>query len=86
MKISISIAIISFLLLNSCNENFDSPLSVSQIKCNGIENPVGTEKVPVFSWIIKSPERRQIQTAYQIIVSSDRKINKKKTGDIWDTG
>jgi len=78
--------IILLLILNSCSNNFDSTLSVSQLKCNGFDNPAGTEKVPEFGWIIKSSERGQIQTAYQIIVSSDKKIIKKRTGDIWDTG
>ena len=86
MRTPISIAIISFLLLNSCSKNIDSTLSVSQIKCDGFENPVGTKNIPDFSWILKSDKRGQIQTAYQIIVSSDRGIIKKKTGDIWDTG
>ena len=72
MRIPVLIAIISVLFLNSCSNNIDSSLTVSQIKCNGFENPVGTGKVPEFSWIIKSSERGQIQTAYQIIVSSDR--------------
>jgi len=86
MKIHVTIAIISCLLLNSCDNNPDSTLAVSQLKCNGLDNPVGTDKIPDFSWIIKSPERRQIQTAYQIIVSSDNKTIKTNKGDIWDSG
>jgi alpha-L-rhamnosidase len=86
MKIHVSIAIISFLLLTSCNNNPDSTLTVSQLKCNGIENPAGIDKIPKFNWILQSPERGQIQTAYQIIISSDKKVIKKNQGDIWDTG
>ena len=51
-------------------------MSVSQLKCNGLENPIGTEKVPEFSWINNSSERGQAQTAYQIIVSSSEQNGK----------
>jgi alpha-L-rhamnosidase len=86
MKIQISIAIFLFLLLMSCNKNTESAVSVSQIKCDGFENPVGTGKTPDFSWILKSDKRAQVQTGYQIIVSSTREIIKKNKGDIWDSG
>ena len=86
MKISVSIVVIFLLLSGSCNKNNDTSISVSQIKCNGIENPIGTGKIPDFSWILKSDKREQAQTAYQIIVGSDSEITKKYIGDIWDSG
>ncbi|MEI6049085.1 MAG: family 78 glycoside hydrolase catalytic domain [Bacteroidota bacterium] len=86
MKIPISIALVSFLLLTGCHEKIEPPLSVSQIKCNGFENPVGTGKIPDFSWILKSDKRNQTQTAYQIILGSEKNINRKYTGDLWDSG
>ena len=52
----------------------------------GFENPAGIDKPPEFNWILQSPERGQIQTAYQVIISSDKKIIKKNQGDIWDSG
>ena len=81
MRLSISIAFISILLLNSCNKNPEPPVSVSQLKCNWLENPIGTNQIPDFNWILKSDLREQIQTAYQIIISSDKGI-----GDIWNSG
>lgn len=86
MKIFFSIVALSVVLLISCSNNSDSALSVSQIKCNGFENPAGTGNKPDFSWILKSDKRDQIQSAYQIIVSSDIKIIKKGSGDIWNSG
>lgn len=86
MRTNISIIVILLLLSATCCKNSDSAISVSQIKCNGIENPLGTEKFPDFSWILKSGSRGQIQTAYQIIVSSDDKKAKRNSGDIWDSG
>jgi alpha-L-rhamnosidase len=85
MRMLLSIAFISFLTLNCHDRNIVSNLSVSQLKCNGMVNPAGTGNIPDFSWILKSDKRGQIQTAYQIIISSYRQMS-KKTGYIWDTG
>ncbi|MCE5346061.1 MAG: glycoside hydrolase family 78 protein [Bacteroidales bacterium] len=86
MRTHISIIAITLLLFLCSCKNSGSSISVSQIKCNGIENPVGTGNVPDFSWILKSDKRDQIQTAYQIVVSSARGIINKGKGDVWDTG
>ena len=86
MRIPVSIAVISFLILNSCSKNDSTSVLVSQIKCNNFENPVGTGNMPDFSWVLQSDSRGQIQSAYQIIISSDKGIIKKEKGDIWDTG
>ena len=86
MKISVSILSLSFLVLISCNNSSDSSLSVPTIKCNGMENPEGTGKIPRFSWIIASATRGQEQKAYQLIISSDNKNAGKNNGDIWDSG
>ncbi len=86
MRIQISVTIVSLLLLTSCHKKVEPDLSVSQLKCNGLENPVGIDKIPDFGWILKSDERSQIQTAYQIIVGSDKEISKKASGDIWNSG
>jgi alpha-L-rhamnosidase len=86
MKIPLTLSIFSFLLIFSCKNKIDSPLSVSQIKCNGLDNPAGTGKNPDFSWVLKSTERDQHQTAFQIILGSEREISKNYTGDLWDSG
>jgi len=86
MKITVSIAIISCLLLSNCSKSADPSLTVSQLICSGLENPVGTEIIPDFSWILKSDKRDQTQTAYQIIVSSEPELTRKNTGIIWNSG
>ena len=78
MKITISALFLSFLLLVSCNKGNNSSFSVSEIKCNGMENPEGTGKIPRFSWITISSSQGAEQKAYQLIVSSDRKKWKEK--------
>ena len=80
------LAILFLFSLTACTENSDSSLHIRQIKCNGIENPAGTGKIPDFSWILTSDLHRQNQSAYQIIVSSDKKNAVKEKGDLWDSG
>ena len=79
-------AILITILLAACTGKTDSSLHISKIKCNGIENPAGTDKIPGFSWILTSEERGQEQTAYQVIVSSGEKYATKGKGDFWDSG
>lgn len=86
MRIFISIVISSCLFFNGCSKNHETALLVSQIKCIGLENPAGTGPVPDFSWILKSSQRGQIQTAYQIIVGSDSEMVKNTHGTIWNSG
>ena len=86
MRVSISIAIISCLLLNNCTKKAEPGLLISQIKCSGSENPVGIGLTPDFSWILTAGHRGQIQTAYQVIVGSESEINKNDPGTIWDSG
>lgn len=48
-----------------------------------IVNPIGVDKEkPVFSWSLKSDIIGQKQTAYKIVVSTDKKFNNK----VWDSG
>jgi alpha-L-rhamnosidase len=86
MRIPVLITIISFLLSNSCGKKIETDLSVSKIKCSGLENPAGTGRIPDFSWILKAEKRGQRQTAYQIIIGSNLEITGKFTSDIWDSG
>ncbi len=79
-------SILITIFLAACTGKTDSSLHISQIKCTGIENPAGTDKIPGFSWILTSKERGQEQTAYQVIVSSGEKYATKGKGDFWDSG
>jgi hypothetical protein len=85
MKNSASILLISVLVFSSCKEKPDANLSVSQLKCNGLEDPAGTGNLPEFSWINISSERGVIQTACQLIVSSSEDMISKNSA-IWDSG
>jgi alpha-L-rhamnosidase len=41
---------------------------------------------PEFGWVVNSTLPNDTQTAYQILVASDRAMLEKNTGDLWDTG
>jgi len=79
---ALAISMVSF----NFNQSQDTSLSISQLKCSGLENPVGTGMVPDFSWIFTDNKRGQIQTAYQIVVGSDSETVKNLAGTIWDSG
>ena len=55
-------------------------VSISWLRVENMEKPMGidTDK-PRFSWIILSDKQNVKQTAYQIIVSTDK-------GEVWNSG
>ena len=60
---------------------------VKDLRCEYLANPLGIdEKRPMLSWMLESNKRGQLQTAYQIIVSSSLKLLDKNNADIWDSG
>ena len=83
-KTLLVIELLECLFFCSCTKKPESDLSVSQMKCNGFENPVGTGTTPSFSWIPLAQKRGQTETAYEIIVGSDKEITRKFIGDMWD--
>ena len=64
-----------------------SKLTPSYLRCEYLVNPLGIDVLhPRFSWILKSNERSQKQTAYQILVASNEGLLQENKGDIWDSG
>lgn len=60
------------------------PLAPTALRCEYLENPMGVDvPKPRFFWVVEHPERGQVQSAYQVIVSTDPKA---AAGDIWDSG
>jgi alpha-L-rhamnosidase len=60
------------------------PLAPTALRCEYLVNPMGIDMPkPRFFWVLEYPERGQVQSAYQIIVSTDPKA---AAGDIWDSG
>lgn len=62
-------------------------LRPAQLRCEYLTNPLGIDVLqPRLSWIVESEERGQRQTAYQILVASDRQQLDANHGDLWDSG
>jgi len=57
------------------------------LKCEYLVNPICIDvKIPRFSWKLAHEQRNQKQSAYKIIVSSNKTLSQGKNGDIWDSG
>ena len=78
--------ILLFLILNfSCTTK--PSLIFEKLLVDYAENPINIDNPnPRFSWIIKSTERNQLQSAYQILVATDKNLLKSGKADIWDSG
>ncbi|MCU0643180.1 MAG: glycoside hydrolase family 78 protein [bacterium] len=61
--------------------------SPDKLRCEYLENPIGIDiQNPRFFWTLNHNERNQYQTAYQILVSSDKANLIDEKGDVWDSG
>ena len=60
------------------------PLAPVSLRCEYLVNPMGIDMPkPRFFWVNGHKERGQVQSAYQIVVSTDPEAG---AGDIWDSG
>ncbi|SHF23644.1 alpha-L-rhamnosidase [Caldanaerobius fijiensis DSM 17918] len=65
----------------------DTKLTVGKLRCNYLYNPLGVETPnPRLSWALLSQERGQRQTAYRVLVASEKELLNKDIGDMWDSG
>ena len=63
------------------------PLTVSELKCESVINPMNVDvSEPRLSWIVASPEEGQRQSAYRILAARTENTLEKNRGDLWDTG
>lgn len=67
-----------------------SPLVVYDLRCETAVDPLGVDRtVPELSWKLrtnKAGDRKQVQTAYRIVVASKYELAEAGTGDLWDSG
>ena len=60
------------------------PMAPTALRCEYLDNPMGVDvPKPRFFWVVEHTERGQVQSAYQIVVSTD---SKAAAGDVWDSG
>lgn len=60
---------------------------VGELRCEYLNNPLGLDThKPRFTWAIRSKERAERQTAYQLLVASSLDALANNQGDLWDSG
>jgi alpha-L-rhamnosidase len=67
--------------------SFNDGLIVSRLRCQYLVDPAGIDAAaPELSWIVESPRRGAMQSAYQILVASSLAKLEAGEGDLWDSG
>jgi alpha-L-rhamnosidase len=82
-KTNIAIMLIFGALFQLHAEN---PKAPCHLRCFDKIDPVGISDSPFFGWFSNDPDNNEIQSAYQIIVSSNKSKIDSNAGDIWDSG
>ena len=64
-----------------------SSLKVNHLKCEELVNPLAIDNTtPHFSWQLNSGRQGEQQTAYQVLVASDRERLNENKADLWNSG
>ena len=63
-----------------------APNTPYNLRCFDKVNPIGTSDHPYFGWYINNSDKNELQTAFQLIVSSSLENLDKENGDIWNSG
>jgi alpha-L-rhamnosidase len=62
-------------------------LRLEDLRCEYLVNPLGIDETqPRLSWTVQSTGRARAQSAFRILVASDRRHLDRDTGDLWDSG
>lgn len=57
------------------------------LRCENTINPLGiNESNPLLSWTLKSDQRNQVQSAYEIIIDDNAKNAEQNKGALWSSG
>ena len=75
-----------FLLFLKSTPTIAQTLLPTYLRTEYKVNPVTDVPAPRLSWELTSPERNQIQTAYQILVASSPEKLTENGADLWNSG
>ncbi|WP_372905316.1 family 78 glycoside hydrolase catalytic domain [Rhodohalobacter sp.] len=81
--------VLCFLILwVICSPNlFAQNLTPAELRTQYTKNPIGLDELnPGLSWKLESGHRGAHQTAYRILVASDKDKLSEESADIWDSG
>lgn len=71
----------------SCTEQNELLAPPANLKTNYMENPLGIDQKPVFSWQIINHSRGALQGSYHLMVAtSPEKLNNEEDTDVWNSG
>jgi hypothetical protein len=63
------------------------PLRVTALRCELDADPLGVDVAqPRLGWLLESPERNQVQSAFQVLAASAPDVLARNQGDLWDSG
>lgn len=90
-RVCLWMGIIGFVVLSGCAmlQHGQTPddLQAAYLRCEYRVDPLGIDVLnPRLSWILKSNERGQRQTAWQVLVASSPQWLTRDEGDLWDSG
>jgi alpha-L-rhamnosidase len=85
--IQVIVGLFLFLGLVGYTYGAEGPEPPTDLRCEYLSNPIGIDvREPRFSWVLHHTARAQVQTAYQVLVSSRPEGVDRDTGDVWDSG
>ena len=78
----------TFLLALGSSTSFaGETMQVADLRCEYLTDPLGIDAAaPRLSWTLRSGQRGQRQTAYQVLVASSPERLAQQQGDLWDSG
>jgi len=75
-----------FLLFLPIGLSAASPGAPTNLRSFDKVNPVGTNDKPYFGWYVNDLDKNEIQSAFQILVSTNMSLLNADRGDVWDSG
>ena len=79
--------LLAALCLTNLPWAFAAPTQIDHLRCEYLENPLGIDVAsPRLNWLMRSDERGQRQSAYQVLVATTPELLQQDHGDLWDTG
>ena len=77
----------SILIFNALGLSADAAAKIGRMRCEQAINPIGIgTTAPRLDWIIESTDRGQMQSAYQVLVSSRKENLEAGKADVWNSG
>jgi len=79
--------ILSFIVFPICQIGMAGPIEINRLFCEYLDAPQSVDTAePILGWILKSDQRGQKQTAYQVLVADSEQLLADNKGNFWDSG